>query len=93
LNVGYEESGKDRQFKRPILILKTLSPNTCIVVPLTTSNDPNRNRISIGLIKDKYAKVIISQLKVIDTRRLSSKICTLEDDVFFKIRKAIKDLF
>jgi mRNA interferase MazF len=93
LNIGYEESGKDKQFKRPVLILKTLSHNTCIVVPLTTSKDSNRNRINIGLIEGKHAKIIISQLKVIDTRRLSTKICILDDKIFFKIRKAVKDLF
>lgn len=93
LNVGFEESGSYNYFKRPVLIPKTLSPNTCIVVPLTTSRDNNKNRIDIGLIENKNAKAIISQLKVIDTRRLTTKICVLDDENFSKIREAVKNLF
>lgn len=93
LNIGFEEDGKGVFFERPILIIKVLSKNTCIVLPLTSSKDDNQNRIDIGLINNIKSKVILSQIKVIDTRRLTDKITTLDIEMFIKVKKAIKNMF
>jgi mRNA-degrading endonuclease toxin of MazEF toxin-antitoxin module len=93
LNIGFEEDGKGIFFQRPVLIIKTLSLNTCIVLPLTSSKYENINRLDIGLIKNIRSKVILSQIKVIDTRRLTEKICILDSEIFTQIRKAIRDMF
>jgi len=93
LNVGFEENGTSKYFQRPVVVLKTLSQNTCVVLPLTTSKDENKNRIYIGVIDNKHARVILSQIKVIDTRRLTEKIFTLNNDIFTQIRKAVRSMF
>ncbi len=48
--------------------------------------------IPIGLIGNRSASVIISQIKIIDTRRIDQKITTLDKKLFETIRKAIKDM-
>ncbi len=92
VNVGFEQDGKNTDFQRPILILKGFSPNTCLVAPLTTSEEKHKYRIPVGLVAGKTAKAIISQIKIVDTKRLVNKIAVLDEKTFEIIRKSIKDL-
>ena len=46
----------------------------------------------IGLIEGKEARALLSQIRVIDTKRLVRKVGYLDKVVFNSIRKAVKDL-
>lgn len=92
LNIEYEENGKGEIFRRPVLILKRLSKNTCLITPLTKSLQKHKFRIEIGYIDNYKASIILSQIKVIDTKRLSLKICMVDKNIFDKIKKAFKEL-
>lgn len=91
-NIGFEHDGDGIEHQRPVLILKGLSAYTCFIIPLTSSTHIHPMRISIGKINNKEASAVISQLRVIDTKRLAEKICLLEKERFELTRKAIKDL-
>lgn len=91
-NVGFEQDGSGEGFSRPVLLLTGLSKNTCLVVPLTTSRKRHKMRISLGKIAGKSAAAMISQIRVIDTRRLDQHIATVNKGVFEEIRKAVKGL-
>jgi len=91
VNVGNEQDGDKENFRRPVLIVKGISRKTCFIVPLTTSKREHFSRINIGMVGDKEAKAIISQMKIIDTRRLISKIGMLDKNMFEIIRKSIKE--
>ena len=78
--------------KRPVLILKGLSNNTCLVIPLTASANIHPMRVSIGPIDGKEASVILSQIRVIDTKRLLGKICSLNESMFDRTRKAVREI-
>jgi len=73
--------------------MRGLGSNSCVVVPLTTSKRKHPFRIFIGTVGGKEARVNISQLRVVDTRRLGSKIGFLDKKRFEEIRKAIRSLF
>jgi mRNA interferase MazF len=92
VNIGHEYDGKNIEYRRPVLILKGLSNSSCLIVPLTTSANTHRFRIKIGLIEGREAAAVISQIKVIDTKRLSKKICNLDSKLFEHMRKVVKDL-
>ena len=92
VNVGFEQDGSGRQHDRPVLILKGLSAQTCVVVPLTTSKHEHPLRPSVGIVEGKQARALLSQIRVIDTKRLIRKIEHLEQDRFEDIRKAIRDM-
>lgn len=47
---------------------------------------------SIGKVQDQDASVIISQIRVIDVKRLVEKIGFLNKEIFDGITKAVKDL-
>lgn len=92
-NVGFEQDGTGHDRMRPVLIIKGFSTHVCIVVPLTTSKKKNPYHVFIGKVAKKEASVIISQIKLIDTKRLVNKIGYIDTDIFEAIRKAVKDLF
>jgi mRNA interferase MazF len=93
VNIGIEQDGSDENFVRPVLIMRGLGPDACIVVPLTTSRREHALRIQIGEVGGKQARANISQLRVIDTRRLGEKICFLNKKNFAELRKAVRNLF
>ena len=93
VNVGYEQDGHGLLFQRPVLVVKGLSSNTCIVVPLTASGEAHPMRISLGEIDGKEAFAIISQMRVVDTRRFTERLHILNKEVFKNIQKTIRRLF
>lgn len=92
VNVGFEQDGTGKGFSRPVLILKGFSRRVCLVVPLTTSKKRNRYYIPIGDVGGEKAAAIISQLRLIDTRRLDQHIDTLDTEIFKRIQKAVRDM-
>jgi mRNA interferase MazF len=92
VNVGFEQDGSGRQYDRPVLILKGLSAQTFIAIPLTTSNHEHPLRPPVGTVEGKDARALLSQLRVIDAKRLIRKIEYLAQDRFDEIRKAVRDM-
>ena len=92
VNIGFEQDGTGTVGERPILILKGFSKQVCLVIPLTTSEKKNPYHISLGKVDGKNACAIISQIRLVDTKRLINKVSVVERKLFEKIRKAAKDL-
>ena len=92
VNIGFEQDGVREEKSRPVLILKGLSKNTCLVIPLTTSLNKHPMRIFLGVVDNRKASAIISQMRVVDTKRLFRKIGILNKEKFEEIRKTVKGL-
>lgn len=92
VNVGFEQDGSGRQHDRPVLILKGLSAQTFVAIPLTTSNHEHPLRPSVGVVEGKEARALLSQIRVVDAKRLIRKIEYLEQARFKDIRKAVRDM-
>jgi mRNA interferase MazF len=92
VNVGFEQDGTGKEYSRPVLVIKAFSRQVCLVIPLTTSQKNNKYHIPIGDIGNKKAFAIISQIPLIDTKRLDKHVATLNKALFEQIRKAIKNL-
>lgn len=82
-NIGFEQNGKGEEFTRPVVIVKRLSLDTCLVVPLTVSNK-RKNVFSIGFLKDENREsfAMVEQFRLIDARRLRKKIGVLNKKYF-----------
>jgi len=93
VDIGSEQDGKGENFLRPCIIVRGFGADTCLVVPLTTSIKQHFLRVSVGVIDGKEAKANLSQLRLIDTRRLVEKIGFLGKDTFSELTKRIRDLF
>ncbi len=92
VNIGFEQDGTSKDAERPALVLKGFSKDVCLVVPLTTSVKKNPYHFALGKVDGKDAFVILSQIRLVDTRRFVNKIGVVDKDMFQKIRKVIKDL-
>ena len=92
VNVGTEQDGKGAWFVRPCVIVRGFGPDACLVVPLTTSLREHALRIPVGLVEGKSAKANVSQMRVVDTRRLEEKIGFLDKEAFNSVRKAARAL-
>lgn len=92
VNVGSEQDGTGENYDRPVLILAGLSRQTCLIAPLTSSPEIHKMRIPVGEVQGAKASVIVSQIKVVDTKRLVYKIGFLDKEIFKTITKTIKDL-
>ena len=92
LNIGFEHNGSGNNYQRPVLVLKGLSAHTCLIAPLTSSPNKHPQRIPIGIVGNKEASVVISQIRTIDTKRLTEKVGFLDKEIFARVRKTAKDM-
>lgn len=92
VNIGFEQDGTGKDFSRPVLILKGLSRHVCLVIPFTTSVKKNKYHVSVGVVDGRNATAIISQIRLIDTKRLDRHIATVSQMDFKDIQKAVKDM-
>lgn len=91
-NVGFEQNGTGNDFDRPVLVIKGFNKKVCLIVPLTTKAKENKFYYNIGLVENKNAFAILSQIRLVDTKRLENKISYINIDKLNKIKKAIWDL-
>ena len=87
-NVGDEENGKGYIFRRPVLIFKKFNNNLFWGIPMSTKNKDNKYYVKI-LLKDIEQSAIISQLRVLDTKRLDEYIGYVSKSDFTKIKNQI----
>ena len=92
VNIGTEQDGRGESFLRPALILRGFGADACLVAPLTTSAREHPLRVSVGIVDGYSARANLSQIRVIDTRRLVEKVGFLGKEIFAHIRKAAKGL-
>ncbi len=91
VNIGHEQDGKNRRFERPILILKVFNREVLWVLPLTSKGKSGKYYYKFEYNGQKYS-VVLSQLRLISSRRLLRKIRTFEKDKFKEVKDLIKNL-
>lgn len=89
INIGFEQDGKNQQFSRPVIILKTYSINAALIVPLTSRNKKGAYYFDAGRVAGRDAKAVLSQIRFIDRRRLINKVDTISEGIFEKLKSAI----
>ena len=92
LNVGIEQDGKGDDYERPVLILKKYNKHCCLIVPLSTKGKKNKYYFSFNFIKNKKSYAIISQIRLIDAKRLVNKIGVISEKDFYALKKTMKDM-
>ena len=91
LNIGFEQDGKHDSFERPVLVIKKFSNDIVLIVPLSS-------RIKDGVYyfnfthDNKVFSALISQIRLISTKRLNRKIYRMDSILFKEIHNAIKEI-
>jgi len=94
-NVGFEQDGGGEKFMRPVLVLRKFNNEVVWVLPLTRTDKIGKYYFRISLITDESnagdrpSVVILSQIRLVDAKRLQYKIGTIEENEFAKIKEAL----
>jgi mRNA interferase MazF len=88
-NIGFEQDGGNKDFERPVIILKKFNLDACLVVPLTARPKQGKYYLPVGTIGGREAVAVLSQVRFIDRKRLANKICTLESEIFQSLIRAV----
>lgn len=92
INVGFEQDGTGNNFDRPVVIVKGFNAHTFFAVPLTGRKREGRYYQFIGEIGDREATAVLSQVRVLDTKRLIRKIGVLDKKSFLVLKAALADV-
>jgi len=88
VNVGSEQDGINDNFERAVLIVRNFNGKVCWAVPLTRTfklHSPYYFPIERGDDNEVSSAAIISQLRLISSKRLIRKIRTLEQSEFERL--------
>lgn len=91
-NVGSEVNGKSKLFSRPVIILKKLSHGFYFVIPTTTQVREGSWYVKFRQHERDMA-ACLHQARAIDYRRLSSKLGTLDDTDFSRVKDGFHSLY
>ncbi|MEK7646429.1 MAG: type II toxin-antitoxin system PemK/MazF family toxin [Patescibacteria group bacterium] len=89
-NIGYEEDGAGDDFIRPIVVVCKINSNMCWVVPLTRTSKANQFYFKLSVFSEGFSMAILSQLRIVDAKRLSRKIGFVPQDVFLEMQERLK---
>ena len=86
-NVGEEANGKNNQFSRPVLILKKLTKHSFVGLPLTSKDKVGDWYVPVT-IGEKVSNVMLHQVRVLDSKRLTTMMVRLDNKDFKEVQQA-----
>ena len=90
-NVGSEICGKGKDFLRPVLVIKKLSKNNFIGVPLTSKQHIG-TWYARFIFKDKTQYAVVAQVENISVYRLHYKMGELPESDLINVSETLRSL-
>jgi len=92
MNVGVEIFGKGSEFARPVIVFKKFNEDAFLAIPLTSRS--KEGMWYFPVVHNETTRIaILSQIRALDAKRLLSKMGTLSDDEFQKIKEQFTVLY
>jgi len=91
VNIANESCGKGNTFRRPVLVLRKLSGNSFIGLPLSSKEKNGSWFIDISIYNEKRY-VLLYQIRMFSTNRFESRLATLDDVDFKKVKEKLEQL-
>lgn len=91
-NIGFEQDGKGVKFARPIIVFKKFNKEVFWAIPLSTKMKKSRFYVSLSANDNIQRVAIVSQLRLVDSKRLLDKIAVVSKDEYQNIQKAVISL-
>jgi mRNA-degrading endonuclease toxin of MazEF toxin-antitoxin module len=88
-NIGFEQNGKGVEFLRPILVIKKFNNDLLWCLPLTRSEKKGRYYFAF-ILNGRMSIAILSQIRLVDSKRLQYKIGKIDRDIFAQIKEKLK---
>jgi mRNA-degrading endonuclease toxin of MazEF toxin-antitoxin module len=84
MNMGSEQEGKNKSFERPVLIISKINNDLVYVAPITSKIKDYSDRVTINILGNK-SQIVLSQLKVISSKRLLRCISLIKIEAYQKV--------
>ena len=92
LNVGFEQDGRGEKFARPVLVFRKFNKEVFWALPLSTKIKTSKFYAPVELYDGIARVAIISQMRLIDAKRLIVKVGGINEDNYTEIQKAVINL-
>jgi mRNA interferase MazF len=89
VNVGFEQDGTGEVFERPVVVIKKFNPNVFIAIPLSTTTKKGKYYFKVGVVEGKEATAILSQIRLLDAKRLLNRAGILDTHTFDELVNAM----
>lgn len=98
VNVGFEQDGQGEDFLRPVIIFRKFNNEIFWGIPLTKSikkikKESLKYYYKFSFIDDVKSLAILSQIRLIDSKRLSRRIGYINENNFKEMKEKLKELF
>ena len=80
--------GKGLNFARPVLVFKKFNNETFWAIPLTTKVKVGKYWFPVNLEDGVKRTAVLSQVRLVDAKRLYQKIGVLDEDNYQKLTEA-----
>lgn len=87
VNVGYEMDGKGEESLRPVVVIKKFNNESFWGLPLTRSVKQGKYYFSFSLKDGEVSTANLSQLRLIDAKRLQYKVGNMSEVDFKAVKK------
>jgi len=91
LNIGREVDGKNHLFERPVLIIKKLSKEDFLCVPLSSKPQLSLHSCEFVHGENRYF-VMLAQVRRISAKRLLRRMYKIKGPIFKIIKQRLKEL-
>lgn len=91
-NVGFEQNGGGEDFLRPVVVFRKFNNEIFWAIPLTHTHKKTKYYLQFVFGGGLSSAAILSQIRLIDARRLSHKLGVLSDVDFDELTKKFKAL-
>jgi len=96
-NVGSEEDGQGEYFLRPVIVFKKFNNEIFWGIPLTksvkrTNTESDKYYYNFSFLPNLISSAILSQIRLIDGKRLARHIGVIEEKYFIELTKKFKGL-
>ena len=92
MNIGREIFGKGKDFSRPIVIFRKIGSDSFLAIPLTLQLKNGSWFVAIWY-DGVERRALLSQVRVLDEKRLIRKIGTLDDENFQLLKKKFIEFY
>lgn len=92
VNVGFEQDGQGEDFQRPVVIVRKFNNEISWVVPLSKTEKRNKYYFAFPFDAKTASVAILSQIRLLDVRRLSREIGEVSSVHFEELIKKLKAL-
>ena len=92
-NVGFEQDGKGEEFLRPVIVLKKFNNEVFWSIPLTKAQKKDKPfYFAFSCGDESMITAILSQIRLIDGKRLKYKMGDMGQKDFLALKTKIKQL-